>query len=177
MRITVRGARRHALTGLTALGLLGLGACASVPPPTAQLAVTTAALAHATAAAGQGPAAPALALARDKLRRANLALADKDNLAAGRLAREAQVDALVAESRGNTARSVAGQEAQAASRALVEGFTDSTGAADHNLALSARHADAVRAALVGGGVDTGGRQMNRRVEIVLSDDSGQIPAR
>jgi outer membrane protein OmpA-like peptidoglycan-associated protein len=82
-------------------------------------------------------------------------------------------------------------------RALVEGFTDSTGGADHNLALSARRADAVRAALVGAGVgaeristlgfgasypvagnaDAGGRQMNRRVEIVLSDDSGLIPAR
>ena len=82
-------------------------------------------------------------------------------------------------------------------RALVEGFTDSTGGADHNLALSAKRADAVRSALVSAGVgaervrtqgfgeahpvagnaDAGGRQMNRRVEIVLSDDSGLIPAR
>ena len=121
MHITFRGVRRHALTGLTAVGLLTLGACASVPPPTAQLAVTTAALAHATAAAGQGPAAPELALARDKLRRANLALADKDNLSAGRLAHEAQVDALVAESRGETAKArLAAQEVQAASRALAD---------------------------------------------------------
>ncbi len=82
-------------------------------------------------------------------------------------------------------------------RAVVEGFTDSTGGSDHNLALSTRRADAVRAALVGAGVgaerirtqgfgaqfpvagnaDAGGRQANRRVEIVLSDDSGLIPAR
>ena len=88
-------------------------------------------------------------------------------------------------------------QAYPARRAMVEGFTDSTGAADHNLALSARRADAVRAALVGAGIradriatkgygeaypaagnaDAGGRQMNRRVEIVLSDDSGVIPAR
>lgn len=121
MHIHFRGVRRHALTGLTAVGLLTLGACASVPPPTAQLAVTTAALAHATAAAGQGPAAPELALARDKLRRANLALADRDNLSAGRLAHEAQVDALVAESRGETAKArLAAQEVQAASRALAD---------------------------------------------------------
>jgi outer membrane protein OmpA-like peptidoglycan-associated protein len=92
---------------------------------------------------------------------------------------------------------VAFLQAHPARRAMVEGFTDSTGAADHNLALSARRADAVRAALVGAGVnatristqgfgeafpvagnaDAGGRQMNRRVEIVLSDDSGVIPAR
>jgi molybdopterin-guanine dinucleotide biosynthesis protein A len=116
-----RGARRHPLTGLAALALLALGACASVPPPTAQLAVSTAALAHAAAAAGQGPAQPELALARDKLRRANLALADKDNRSADRLAQEAQVDALVAESRGETAKArQAAQEVQAAGRALTD---------------------------------------------------------
>jgi hypothetical protein len=116
-----RGFRRHTPAGLGAMALLTLGACASVPPPTAQLAVTTAALAHATAAAGQGPAQPELALARDKLRRANQALADKDNLTAGQLAQEAQVDALVAESRGETAKArQAAQEVQAAGRALAD---------------------------------------------------------
>ena len=82
-------------------------------------------------------------------------------------------------------------------RALIEGYTDSTGSEAHNQALSARRADAVRSALVGAGVDAGrlsaaglgetypvagndnagGRQMNRRVEILLSDDSGQIRGR
>ena len=115
------GTRFHTPAGLAALALLTLSACASVPPPTAQLAVSTAALAHATAAAGQGPAQPELALARDKLRRANAALADKDNVAAGRLAQEAQVDALVAESRGETAKArLAAQEVQAAGRALAD---------------------------------------------------------
>lgn len=81
--------------------------------------------------------------------------------------------------------------------ALVEGFTDSTGSESHNMALSARRADAVRSALVGQGVGStrittqgygesypvadndsaGGRQMNRRVEIVLSDESGRIVPR
>lgn len=80
---------------------------------------------------------------------------------------------------------------------LVEGFTDSTGADAYNQTLSTERADAVRVALLRQGIastrvasrgygeahpvasnDTvAGRQMNRRVEIVLSDDSGQIKAR
>lgn len=80
---------------------------------------------------------------------------------------------------------------------LVEGFADSTGAADHNLALSERRASAVQAALQQMGItservatrgygesfpvaanDTAlNRQLNRRVEIVLSDDSGRVMAR
>ena len=80
---------------------------------------------------------------------------------------------------------------------LVEGFTDSVGGAAYNLALSERRAAAVRNALVGMGVapqrvamkgygeafpvapnDTAGnKQLNRRVEIVLSNSSAPIPAR
>jgi outer membrane protein OmpA-like peptidoglycan-associated protein len=75
---------------------------------------------------------------------------------------------------------------------LVEGFTDSTGSASHNQELSERRAQAVRTALLEFGVDRSrvavrgygqsfpvagndtapDRQLNRRVEIVLSDDSG-----
>ena len=81
--------------------------------------------------------------------------------------------------------------------ALVEGFTDSVGSAAANQDLSLRRATAVQAALVNMGVDrqriqargygedfpvatndnATGRQSNRRVEIVLSDDSGQIKPR
>jgi outer membrane protein OmpA-like peptidoglycan-associated protein len=80
---------------------------------------------------------------------------------------------------------------------LVEGFTDSTGAADHNQALSERRATAVQTALQDLGVartrvairgygeshpvasndNSQNRQLNRRVEIVLSDDSGKVMAR
>ena len=80
---------------------------------------------------------------------------------------------------------------------LVEGFTDSTGTAQHNQALSERRANAVREALLELGVagervafrgygesqpvaanDTAqNRQLNRRVEIVLSDDSGVVRPR
>ncbi len=80
---------------------------------------------------------------------------------------------------------------------LVEGFTDSTGSTEHNQALSERRADAVRAALQDLGVSSKriatrgygeanpvssnntaqGRQRNRRVEIVLSDETGNVSAR
>jgi outer membrane protein OmpA-like peptidoglycan-associated protein len=82
-------------------------------------------------------------------------------------------------------------------KAMVEGFTDSVGSDSSNQALSARRADAVRLALVNMGVggdrvathgygesypmadneSASGRQLNRRVEIVLSDDSGNIVPR
>jgi outer membrane protein OmpA-like peptidoglycan-associated protein len=79
----------------------------------------------------------------------------------------------------------------------IEGFTDSTGGEDHNQTLSERRAEAVEAALVNAGISSkrvetqgygkqfpvatnstaAGRQLNRRVEIVLSDENGKIPAR
>jgi outer membrane protein OmpA-like peptidoglycan-associated protein len=80
---------------------------------------------------------------------------------------------------------------------LIEGFTDSTGTAPHNQDLSERRANAVRSALMAQGVaperiatrgygesypvaaneTAANRQLNRRVEIVLSDDSGRTVAR
>jgi outer membrane protein OmpA-like peptidoglycan-associated protein len=80
---------------------------------------------------------------------------------------------------------------------LIEGYTDSTGTAPHNQDLSERRAGAVRNALQDMGVagarvaargygqtnpvaanDTAqNRQLNRRVEILLSDDGGKISQR
>ena len=80
---------------------------------------------------------------------------------------------------------------------LVEGFTDSVGGDAYNLDLSERRASAVRNALTSMGVaparvamkgygkafpvapnDTAGnKQLNRRVEIVLSNSGAPIPAR
>lgn len=79
----------------------------------------------------------------------------------------------------------------------VEGHTDSQGSDEHNQELSDRRADAVRTALmemaissdristrgygegfpVASNDNAGGRQLNRRVEIILSDENGNITPR
>jgi len=81
--------------------------------------------------------------------------------------------------------------------ALIEGFTDSTGSASTNQQLSERRAYAVRDALLNLGVSSTriqtrgygedypvapnntaqNRRLNRRVEIIISDESGKIAPR
>lgn len=79
-------------------------------------------------------------------------------------------------------------------KVLVEGYTDSTGNPKLNQALSEQRADAVRTALLEMGIsndristhgygeaypvasnnNNAGRQLNRRVEIILSDENGKV---
>ncbi len=79
----------------------------------------------------------------------------------------------------------------------VEGHTDSTGSDEHNQDLSERRAGSVQSALINDGIgsdriaaegygegspiasndDAGSRQLNRRVEIILSDANGKIAPR
>jgi outer membrane protein OmpA-like peptidoglycan-associated protein len=79
-------------------------------------------------------------------------------------------------------------------KVIVEGYTDSTGAANYNQSLSERRANSVRMALVKMGVDparvvaqgygkeypvaenssVSGRAMNRRVEVTISNDNQPV---
>ncbi|MFT3817841.1 MAG: DUF4398 domain-containing protein [Rubrivivax sp.] len=96
-------APRAALAALT-LATLGLAACSSVPPPREQMAVSRAAVDKASGpAAAEAPVE--IAAAREKLARANRAMADKDYALARQLAEQAEADAALAEARARAKRS------------------------------------------------------------------------
>jgi len=105
------------LPWLAALAMLGLVACASTPPPMSELAVGKAAVERAAGSAGEAPGE--MAMARDKLARANVAYANKDYTLARQLAEQAEADAVLAEAQARSNRSAkALSEVQAGLRQL-----------------------------------------------------------
>jgi hypothetical protein len=110
-----------ALPALAIGAWIAVTACATTAPPTAQVAVSTAALADAARAGGPQWAPAEMGSARDKLDHAKLAMADHDYDRADSLAQEAQVDAQLAEAkaRAGIARTAAA-ELQQDTRVLQE---------------------------------------------------------
>lgn len=98
-----------------------LGACASLPPPKAEMAVAEAAVLAANNASTVENAPAELQAAQAKLLSARAALAREDHAAARRLAEQAQLDAQVAVLHAQAVRTrKAAQESQDAARALNE---------------------------------------------------------
>ena len=111
--------RKRGVAVLLAGGVLLIAGCASVPAPTAQMAVSKAAVEHASSAGTTEFAPVELQSAKDKLARAEKAMAQENYELARQLAEEAQADARLAEAKSETAQAQkASQDSQAASRAL-----------------------------------------------------------
>jgi hypothetical protein len=106
----------------TIAAVLGLSACASEKTPaTADVAVSRAAVANATGAGAADLAPAEMQSAREKLMRANQALAAKDYKTAQDLATQASADAQLAQSKANSAKATsAADELQQSIRTLRE---------------------------------------------------------
>ncbi|MYM68208.1 DUF4398 domain-containing protein [Pseudoduganella sp. FT55W] len=102
--------------------VLGLSACASdKTPATADVAVSREAVAAATSAGAADLAPAEMQSAREKLMRANQALAAKDYKAAQDLAIQASADAQLAQSKANSSKAtMAADELQQNIRLLRE---------------------------------------------------------
>lgn len=101
--------------------VLFMAGCASIPPPTDQLAVTKAAVADASASGANEFAPVELKSAMDKLSEAERAMAEKEYVEAKRLAEEAQLAAKLAETKTRTAKAQrAVENAQESNRILRE---------------------------------------------------------
>ncbi len=105
----MRTPTKHSLSTLAgAAMILALSACASEKTPaTAEVAVSKNAVENAVSAGAADLAPAEINLARDKMMRANAALANKDYALARDLANQAQADAKLAQSKANSAKATA----------------------------------------------------------------------
>lgn len=85
---------------------LGLAACASVPPPTEQMAVSRSAIANALSAGGSEYAPVEMKSAQDKLDLASRAMDKEEFDGARRLAEASQADARLAEKKAQAGKAM-----------------------------------------------------------------------
>jgi hypothetical protein len=100
----VPGYRWHKALGAIGCAALLAAGCASVPPPTEQMAVAKSALSSALSAGGVEYAPVEMRTAQEKMDRANRAMAKEEYDAARRLAAEAEADARLAEKMAHAAK-------------------------------------------------------------------------
>lgn len=81
-----------------------IAGCASIPPPTEQMAVSRSALANAASAGGAEYAPVEMRTAQEKMDRASRAMDKEEYENARRLAEEAQADARLAEKKAQSAK-------------------------------------------------------------------------
>lgn len=96
--------QRHGIGGVISCAVLLMAGCASMPPPTEQLAVSKAAVTSAVSAGGNEFASIEMKAAQEKLDRANQALEKEDYENARWLAEQAQIDATLAEKKAQSAK-------------------------------------------------------------------------
>ncbi len=98
------GYQWHVAVG--AIGCLAVivAGCASIPPPTEQMAVSKSAIANAVSAGGSEYASVEMKAAQEKMERASRAMDKEDYENARRLAEEAQADARLAEKKAQSAK-------------------------------------------------------------------------
>lgn len=98
-----KDSRPKYLGAVAVLATLALAACASAPPPKEQMAVANSAVDQASGNSADAPAE--LTAAKDKLARANQAMANKDYVLARQLAEQASADAALAQASARSTRS------------------------------------------------------------------------
>ena len=103
------------MSGIGFAAVVMIAGCASVPPPTEQIAVSKQAVSNATSAGGNEFAPAEMRAAQDKLDRAIQAMTAEDYKNAKLLAEQAQVDAQLAAAKARSAK------AQKASTSVQEG--------------------------------------------------------
>ena len=103
---------KYALMALCGAALILSVGCSSLKTPaTADVAVSRAAVDNAAGAGGTQFAPMEMAAAREKMARANKAMADKDYKLAMDLAAQAQADAKLAQSKANSTKAQAAADA------------------------------------------------------------------
>jgi hypothetical protein len=95
---------RAAIAATGCATALAFAGCASLPPPTEQIAVSKSAISNAAAAGGAEYAPVEMRSARDKMEGADRAMVKEDYVVARNLAEEAQSDARLAEKKAQSAK-------------------------------------------------------------------------